>query len=218
MSAASAPPDRIALRSHDGARELTWPRYAAATARVAAGLAGLADIGLVRPAAVGLLLPNIPEFHIVDSAAIQLGLPTCSLYPTAPLAQARFIIDDADCRVLVTDSASLSLARQLAEQCPGLRRVLVVDPPDGELPEYASPVPGLTEAGAGEPPALSEIAADVQADDTLSLVYTSGTTGPPKGVPITHRSAMAVARGFLERVPLPDGCPARLLPPDGSRR
>lgn len=142
----------------------------------------------------------------MDSAAIQLGLPTCSLYPTLPPHEARFVVDDAGCRVLVTDTANLGLARYLAAECPGLARVLLVDALAGEMPAGVGPVRGLTEAEYRDAPSLTGIAARVRAADTLSLVYTSGTTGPPKGVQITHRNAVAAARGFCQRVPLPDGC------------
>jgi len=205
-TSARVPADRIALRSHDGTLAITWRQYAQWTAAVAAGLAGLARDGLTRPGTVGLLLPNVPFFHVVDAAAGQLGLTTCSLYPTLPPHEARFIVDDADCRVLVTCAANLGLAQHLAAECRGLTRVLVVDARAGELPAGVSTVPGLTEEERDAAPALDRVAARLTPEDTLSLVYTSGTTGPPKGVQITNRNVLAVARGFFERLPLPDGC------------
>ena len=189
--------DRPALTGADGER-YTWAQYRAAARRCAGGLAGL---GLRPGDTLGLLLGNRPEFHVADVAAMTLGVATCSLYPTAPDAELRYLVTDSRVSVLVCDGANLARARELLDVCPDLRQLVVVGAPRGdrvgertfaELLAAGDTCPG--------PPAYR-----ARPQDVLTVVYTSGTTGPPKGVEITHGVALATGRAFLERVPLPAG-------------
>jgi long-subunit acyl-CoA synthetase (AMP-forming) len=193
---AEAYADRPALTGADGER-YTWARYRGDARRCAAGLAGL---GLRPGDTLGLLLGNRPEFHVADAAAMTLGVTTCSLYPTAPDEELRHLVTDSRASVLVCDAAGLARARGLLERCPGLRELVVVGPAAGAA--GVRTYQDLLAAGDAHPgPAPYR----VRARDVLTVVYTSGTTGPPKGVEISHGVALATARAFLERAPLPAG-------------
>ncbi|KNB53272.1 hypothetical protein AC230_06930 [Streptomyces caatingaensis] len=176
---------RPALRAADGCT-WTWHAYREDARRCAAGLARL---GLRPGDTLGLLLANRPEFHIADAAAMTLGVTTCSLYPTAPRDELRHLVDDSRMSVLVTDDPDR--AEDLGRHCPGLRHTVVLGD-DGLAP--------LTGTGAPLPHGHRP-----RPHDVLTLVYTSGTTGPPKGVELTHAAVRATGRAFLERVPLPAG-------------
>ncbi|WP_372405537.1 long-chain fatty acid--CoA ligase [Streptomyces luteireticuli] len=181
---AAAHADRPALHGADG-RTYTWGAYRDAAHRCAAVLARL---GLRPGDTLGLLLGNRPEFHIADAAAMTIGVTTCSLYPTSPRDELRHLVDDSRMAVLVTDDPER--AADLRRHCPGLRETLLVGDGPGPLTDADGTVPYDHRP---------------RPDDVLTVVYTSGTTGPPKGVELTHGAVRATGRAFLERVPLPAG-------------
>ena len=169
--------DVVALRTLGGERELTWREYGDRIRRLAAGLHGL---GLRRGDTLALMLGTRPEFHLVDAAAMHLGVVPFSLYNTAAPDQIEFVVRDAGARVAVVEDA-------FADRVPA-ERVVRVD----EL--------------AGLRPAELDFDATWQAvtpDDVLTLIYTSGTTGDPKGVQITHRNMVFTARSYGEVIGFP---------------
>src|SRR6266540_5859333 len=100
LTTAAEHASRIALRTPDGAVELT---YAQLTAQVRATASLLDDLGLRRGDALGIMLVNRPEFHVVDAAAMLLGATPFSLYNSSPAEQLAFVMGDAGNRLIVTE-------------------------------------------------------------------------------------------------------------------
>jgi long-subunit acyl-CoA synthetase (AMP-forming) len=175
--------ERVALRWPDDAVSLTYDeleRTLAATASI------LHDMGLRRGDALGLMLRNRVEFHIVDAAAMLLGATPFSLYQTSPAEQIAFVMGDAGNRLVVTEPMFEAVVREAAGD--------------------AVRVVGLDELAGGDPGFDLDAHADaVGPEDLLTLIYTSGTTGPPKGVEITHANMVAELRGMHDAVPLEGG-------------
>ena len=175
--------ERVALRWPDEAVSLTYDeleRTLAATASI------LHDMGLRRGDALGLMLRNRVEFHIVDAAALLLGATPFSLYQTSPAEQIAFVMGDAGNRLVVTKPMFEPVVREAAGD--------------------AVRVVGLDELAGGDPGFDLDAHADaVGPEDLLTLIYTSGTTGPPKGVEITHANMVAELRGMHDAVPLEGG-------------
>jgi long-subunit acyl-CoA synthetase (AMP-forming) len=180
---------RVALRTVDDSERLTWGEYATEVSRVARGLAGL---GVGRGHTVAMLLSNRPAFHIVDTAAMHLGATPVSIYATLPPEDIAFVMRDSGARVLVTETGMLerALAADVAESV-----VLV----DGEAPGTIS---------------LSALDGDFDVDaawrqvgpeDVAVIVYTSGATGTPKGVELTHRSVLGNTQGLNDAIGTIDG-------------
>ena len=175
--------DRVALRSADGAVELT---YAALERELAATASILHGMGLRRGDALGLMLTNRVEFHVVDAAAMLLGATPFSLYQTSPAEQIAFVMGDAGNRLVVTEPRFEAVVRQASGD--GVRVVL------------------LDELRGGDPAFDLDAHADaVEPSDLLTLIYTSGTTGPPKGVQTTHANMLAELRGMHDAIPLASG-------------
>jgi long-subunit acyl-CoA synthetase (AMP-forming) len=175
--------ERVALRAPDDAVSLTYDdleRTLAATASI------LHEMGLRRGDALGLMLSNRVEFHVIDAAAMLLGATPFSLYQTSPAEQIAFVMGDAGNRLVVSEP--------------------MFEPPVRAAAGDAVRVVGLDELTGGDPGFdLAAHADAVAPEDLLTLIYTSGTTGPPKGVQITHANMLAELRGMHDAVPLEGG-------------
>jgi long-chain acyl-CoA synthetase len=110
---AAARVDEPALRTADGTTAWTWGEYAERVHEAAAGLDGL---GVRRGDTVALWLSNRPDFHVADTAAVQLGAAPFSVYSTFTVEQAEHVVGDASSRVLVTEAAFLERALALRER------------------------------------------------------------------------------------------------------
>ena len=185
-----------ALRTADGDMEWTWTEYAD---RVRAAAGGFHGVGVRRGDTVALWLSNRPEFHVADTAVMQLGAAPFSVYSTFTVEQAEHVVGDAGSRVLVTEPAYLERALELrARGKTALELVVLVD----GAHTYAL---SWDELVAAAPPDFDLSAVEVSPDDLATLIYTSGTTGAPKGVELTHRNvvaqcaALGEALGLVER-------------------
>ena len=199
---AQAHPERVALRLKDDEFSMTWAEYAQ---KVQALAAGLANLGLERGGALGIMLTNRPEFHFFDSAALHLGATPFSVYNTYAPEQIAYQVTDAGARIVVTEQAFLDRIRAIE----GVDHIIVVDAT--QLDEALT----IADVEAEGDPEFDFEAAwhAVRPDDILTLIYTSGTTGPPKGVQLTHANLLSAVNGFDEVIAFPsDGRVVSWLP------
>ena len=190
-------PDQVALRTPHDATVITWSQYAERVERIAAGLLAL---GVERGDTVAIMVLNRPEFHLVDTAALHAGAIPFSLYNTSSLEQACEVLENAQPVVAVTERALLPLVAAAARSRPSIRHVVVTDGRNHGALSLAD----LEERGsAGLDLRAAARAADP--DDVATLVYTSGTSGAPKGVELTHANLLAAARAARERLEVEPG-------------
>lgn len=105
-------PDAVAIRSYDNSESLTWSQYAD---RVRALGEGLHAIG-VRPGdTVALMLTNCVDFHIVDTAVLHAGAVPYSIYNTFPAETIAFLLENANPRLVVCQSAFLPVIKSAIE-------------------------------------------------------------------------------------------------------
>jgi long-chain acyl-CoA synthetase len=185
----------VAIRTMDDAVGLTWREYADRVAALAGGLAGL---GLGRGDTLAIQLTNRPEFHPVDMAAVHLGAIGFSVYNTSSPEQICERLRNSGSRIFVTERAFLPGVRAAAELYGALEHIVVVDgtPEDGL---------SLDDVEQAAPPDFDFEAAwrAVSPDDVLTLIFTSGTTGPPKAAQLSHHNVMTLLRSLDQVVPLP---------------
>ncbi|GGX36441.1 long-chain acyl-CoA synthetase [Streptomyces malachitofuscus] len=188
---AKAEPDAVVLsrKTADGSwRDVTAARFAAEVMAVAKGL--IAE-GLVPGDRIAVMARTIYEWTVLDFAAWAAGLVTVPIYPTSSVFQARWILHDSGAVALITETAgqAAALGPELPH-LPDLRRVWVVE---------KGHVDALAEAGGHVPDAEVEVRRGMLVPDTLAtLVYTSGTTGRPKGCALTHGNFFAEVDNAIE--------------------
>ncbi len=187
-------PDQEAMRSSDGAISLTWTQVDAVVRRAAGGLAAL---GVGVGGTTCMMLSNRYEAAVVDLATLHLGAVPVSLYNSTATSQLSYLLDDARCDVLVTETAFAEKARAGIAGSQRKPKLVVIDGGGGDEPNWAE----LTSTGIplapGTRPTLSP-------EDVLTVVYTSGTTGVPKGAELTHYNILEQIRGLhsLGRLPM----------------
>ncbi|WP_082098891.1 AMP-dependent synthetase/ligase [Demequina iriomotensis] len=149
-------------------------------ADVSAAAKGLIAMGVAPAQTVGLQANTRYEWTVLDFAIQAAGAITVPVYPSSSAHQLQWMCDDAGLTFLIVETEAMA---QVARDLEGTRRLLVIDGDE----EPALDV--LAEAGATVDDAtLAAATADVRADDVATIVYTSGTTGRPKGVALNHRA------------------------------
>jgi len=199
LRASESDSDRPALAQFGSGRTLALGDWAYQSTQVAAGLRAL---GVAPGDRVALLLATCLDFHVVDMGAVLAGAAPFSLYLTSPVEQLAPCIENAQPRVLITDAAHAEIARELAATCPVIEQLVVIDARGGDPNELS-----LEQLRGLGPPGFDPwaLAARVGPDDLCSLLYTSGTSGPPKGVCYVHRALMTTMTSIRERVPVSPG-------------
>ncbi len=202
-------PQAIAYRAFDRRRgawvDFSWAETARTVDRWCAAFTGE---GLSPGDRIGLLLPNGPEWVAADQAALGLGLVTVPLYLEDRAENAAFILREAGVRVLVVRDANLwrRVANEIAH-LPALRRVVLLEgeaPTDSRIRTADQWLPATADPPSRPPGGASNLA---------TIVYTSGTTGRPKGVMLSHANLLSNAHAALQLYPFsPDDLFLSLLP------
>ncbi|WP_462329449.1 AMP-dependent synthetase/ligase [Thiohalocapsa halophila] len=196
-------PERVAYRWLDRQandwRALTWRETAAAVARWRTAMAAE---GLEPGDRVAILLRNCPDWVVIDQAALSLGLVTVPLYTDDRADNAAYILQDAAVKLLCIQDANRW--RRLAEVIgddPWPQRVVIVDGREGARqqaagdPRAVAAADWLPAADAGH--ALPAEQRDGDPNALATIVYTSGTTGRPKGVMLSHDNILSNAHGAV---------------------
>ena len=196
-----------AYRAFDSSRQawasLTWAQTAE---RVNTWAQALAAMQLPPAARVAILLPNGLNAMCADQATLATGGVPVPLHAIDNPGSIAYILADCEASMLiVSHSAQWEKIRAVGTPFPALRAVVITDDDDAFKPtptSIDSPAVGslaqwLTGAGQTGAPTTGM---GPQADDLAAIVYTSGTTGKPKGVMLTHRNVVSDVKAVLERI------------------
>lgn len=160
---------------------------------------------------VAMLLPNGIEAICFDMAALTCALVPVPLHAIDTAGSSAYILNDSQAKLLVTNKLSKWKAIEQAEALEHLRFVVITDE---SIEPQATEARTLTNVDAWlAQGAQAELPAGPEPTDLAALVYTSGTTGRPKGVMLTHRSILSNITGVLGNIaPNPDDVWFSFLP------
>ena len=171
---------------------LSWRQVGEAVRELATGLLAL---GRRKEDAIGILSASRAEWVQADFATFSAGCRTIPIYPTYPPDLIQYIVNDAGVKTLfVEDPAQLAKVLEVQGKMDGLEQIVVIQGYQGEASPRILTWDGLRRLGRDNLESRkSELAgrvAEVRPGDIATIVYTSGTTGPPKGVVQTHGNHM----------------------------
>jgi long-chain acyl-CoA synthetase len=170
--------DKAAFRY--GSTTLTWSEI---ETRVAAVAAGLSALGVARGDRVAVQLGNTPDFPVVYFGALRAGLVAVPVNTGYTRAELVHCLGDSGAAVLVTTRSGAETALSVAAELEGLQSVVIADV--DTAPAGATTLDTLLQTAPG-------LASSVSGGEDLAVViYTSGTSGRPKGAMLTHRALLA---------------------------
>jgi long-chain acyl-CoA synthetase len=198
-------PQRPALRERRDDRwgATTWADYGAAVREAAAGLVAL---GIDDGDRVGILAGNQPRWHMADLGVMAAGAVSVPAYPTGTASQVAHVLGDSGSRAcFVGDRDQLAKLLLARLRVPHLERIISLgEPPDGMDDDVLLTFDDLRSLGRQllehQPGVIEDRARALRPDSLATIVYTSGTTGPPKGAMITHRNVAETIRAMTRVV------------------
>ncbi len=200
-------PDRVAYQALGTGGDLRGLTYRQVHSQVRAVAGGLRALGLARGDRVALLSENRMEWPQTDFGALAAGAALVPIHTTLTPAQVGFILADSGARALfVSSSVMLEKAREAVGSCAFSGPVVVFDtlPGDGEGTlawEEFLRKGNRAMAEVGDD-AFREEALSLDPGDVATILYTSGTTGEPKGVVLTHNNLASNVRAVNMIVPV----------------
>jgi long-chain acyl-CoA synthetase len=182
-----------------GTRVLSTGEFLTSTACLADGLA---ELGIRRGDRVMLLSDNRPEWHMADLAVLDIGAVDVPIYATLTPPQIAYQANDSGAVAAIVESpAQMAKFLEIRRACPGLKHLIQIE---------GAPAPGCTMldevisagTGGGSGDRFWQRAARARASDLATVVYTSGTTGEPKGVMLSHGNFVSNVVAAAPRVPV----------------
>ncbi len=186
-------PNRVAMREKDFGiwQEITWSEFWQSVLDAAHGLLAL---GINEGDRVSIHSEDRPEWVILDMATIAVRAITVGLYPTNPAAEVEYLLSDSGSVVhLAEDQEQADKVMEVIGSLPHLRTIIHIEPrgfrkwrDDERFVSWDDFIDLGRRHREDNPGLVEHIMARASGDDVITLVYTSGTTGPPKGAMLTN--------------------------------
>lgn len=205
-SESASPRDVFYFRSDEKWEGISWGRF---DEDVHSFATAMLSLGLKKGGTVAILMGNVPEWPISDIGTIAAGGVGVGLYPTSSAEQCQFIINHSDAEfVLVDTKAQLEKVLAIRSKLPAVKQVVVVDESAANAADEVISYRTLIERGRAErskhAALLRERAETATGDDIAIMVYTSGTTGRPKGALLSHRYIINSVESLRQTIPIFD--------------
>ena len=150
----------------------------------------LAGLRVERGDRVALVSANVPEWVVTWWACAILGATLVPLNAWWKAEELEFGLTDSEAKVLIGDARRIAMLRDRLPEMRALQHVFAIDgPTDHPVRSYSELV------ASGDDPGMPE--SPIDEDDVLAILYTSGTTGQPKGATVTHRQAIANVQNII---------------------
>jgi long-chain acyl-CoA synthetase len=186
-------PDHVAMREKDFGiwQEITWADY---WHRVMDAAHGLLALGVNLGDRISIHCEDRPEWVMLDIASIAVRGITVGLYPTNPASEVQYLLSDSGSEIhLAEDQEQADKVMEVIDTLPNLRKIIHVEPRgfrkwrhDDRFIFWDDFLQLGREHRAQNPGAVEQRMAEATGEDIITLVYTSGTTGPPKGAMLSN--------------------------------
>jgi long-chain acyl-CoA synthetase len=185
-----------------GRPAITYADFGRAIREIAGGLASL---GVGVGDKVAILCGTVPEWPLADFGAFGAGATVVPVYHTNSPEECEYVLAHSGAKVILLENAAQAAKiAKVRENLPELEHVIVLV---GEA-EGAITLADLRQRGAADGAAIArERTAAVAPEDTATIVYTSGTTGPPKGCVLSHANLLYTADAYIDRLELRNAPP-----------
>jgi long-chain acyl-CoA synthetase len=198
------PRNAFYFRSSDQWQGISWERFDAEARDFAAALLAME---FAPGTSVAILMGNVPEWPISDLGTIMAGGVGVGLYPSSSAEQCEYIIRHSGAQFLLVDTAAqLEKVLSIGDRLPKLKEIIALDTPvDGRYPTVISYEDFIKRGRASRETfasLLRQRSEGARAEDVAIMVYTSGTTGPPKGACISHRYILNSVESLRQTIPL----------------
>jgi long-chain acyl-CoA synthetase len=206
-------PQKVALRYKWNGQwqDITWAQYGE---RVRKAGKALLSLGFEPGDKMALLSLNRPEWHIADVGCMSVGGATAAVYVTNSPDQVRHVIADSDSKVAIVENpGQLEKVLKVREELPLLQKVVVFEGYEGDADkDFVMTWDEFLKLGDDvEDGRFVKARETVTPDKLATFVYTSGTTGNPKGVMLTHSNLWWTATHSEQQLPLGDTESGRAL-------
>jgi long-chain acyl-CoA synthetase len=198
------PRNAFYFRSDDQWQGISWERFDEEARSFALALLSM---GLPAGASVAILMGNVPEWPISDLGTIMAGGVGVGLYPSSSAEQCEYIINHSGSEFLLVDTAAqLEKVISIRHGLLKLKTIIALDAPvtggDSGVISYEEFINRGRAAREFFYSLLRQRSEGAKADDTAIMVYTSGTTGPPKGARISHRYILNSVESLRQTISL----------------
>lgn len=202
--------DRTALREKEFGiwQEISWNDYCR---HVRHFCLGMIELGLKPGDHVSIFGENEPEWLYADLATQSAGGVAVGVYPTNPAAEAKYVIGHSDSVFVVCDDQEqVDKVLEVRDELPMLKNIFVMDMKG--LRNYDDPMilsfEQVEKIGEGveakDPDIYYRLVEKLSSDDVAIMVYTSGTTGPPKGAMLSHDNVVQFLKAQSQVIPQTD--------------
>ncbi len=208
LERAKSSPDQVAYRAKKLGvyREVSWREF---SEKVASCAMGFKHFGLKQGERLALMGDPCEEYMISELAAQALGALTYGIYPTSSQKEVRYLMEDGGASIFVAENQEyVDRILPLYEELPQLKHVIVIDTKGTFMYEHPSLVEyeRLLEEGkdqlSSDPGTFEKAVRQIRPSDGAFIVYTSGTTGDPKGALNSHGRHLAAVYTFIDRYPI----------------
>jgi long-chain acyl-CoA synthetase len=169
---------------------------------------GLSTLGIKPGDKIAVISENRPEWVYTDIAALSLGAIDVPLYPSLTAESVEFILNNSESKgIIVSNKFQLNKVNKIKNKCRYLKFIIVINDKDtGSDGRTIFSFKEVQERGiifkTARPYFLKESRSNIKENDLCTIIYTSGVTGEPKGVMLSHKNLLSIVNSILETYPI----------------